>query len=409
MNKFSFFFLLLFSFLGTSKSYSQTLEVEFPYYAAREYYLCLLQGAGQDTIATGTLDSQGRTTISVPNSYRGIARFSVKEYGKIWNVIINGNENIKMSEPMPKENSPESETLFENSPENNFLINAMARQSKIINNYTAGKTGTYSPFLPPDQEYKTFQEEVAKSPLFAARIFEILNLLTGVGSSFEITEEQLLDEQREFVANKVDFNDLYISGFWQHTFDLWYQLASLKGQEDNSILLKESKAMLDRCDNIFIRREVTQVIIRLFSKYGKDSLLLELGTEYLTMPLNGQIAPEIETNGEYFLPKNSLIIFYETGCGNCHYELENLKAKYSFLSNDHNNLRIISIAADADKYVFEDTASKLPWTDKFCDFKGFDGENFKNYGIVGTPTFVLTDKEGIVRGRYASLKELINN
>jgi hypothetical protein len=60
---------------------------------------------------------------------------------------------------------------------------------------------------------------------------------------------------------------------------------------------------------------------------------------------------------------------------------------------------------DKCKDVFEYTASGLPWSDKFCDFKGFDGENFRNYGIVGTPTFILTDDGGIVRGRYARLSE----
>jgi len=49
----------------------------------------------------------------------------------------------------------------------------------------------------------------------------------------------------------------------------------------------------------------------------------------------------------------------------------------------------------------------LQWADKLCDYKGFDGDNFRNYGIVGTPTYILIDKERIIRGRYVQLRELI--
>ena len=404
--------LLLLLLLLPCSVQAQTIEVELPYYAGREYYLCLLQGTRQDTIATGELNAKGKATINFPQSYRGVGRLTIREYGRLRNIILNGEERILVSEA----DSLEAETVFTYSPENSFLIEAMAKQNRIINDYYRAANGEAEPFMifaSPQQrmqavenEYQAFRKEVADSPLYAARVLEILNLLTGVGSSFTISEQELLEEQRGFVVNKVGFDDLYTSGFWQQTLEAWVQITS----QDDSLLLANARHMLDRCGNdIPIRREVTQAIIRLFSKYGKDNLLAELGTEYLTMPLNGQPAPEIIAGDTSFLPKSSLIIFYETGCGNCHNELENLKAKYSFLSNEHNGLRVISIAADTGKEVHEETSAKLPWADKFCDFNGFDGDNFKNYGIVGTPTYILTDKEGIVRGRYAQLKELIKD
>jgi hypothetical protein len=393
---------------------AQTIEVRLPYYAARDYYFCLLKGARQDTVATGVLDDYGRATIDLSGkypAYRGVGRFSVKEYGKLWNIVINGNEKIVMSEPEKQE----AETSFENSPENTFLINSFARQGKIISDYNEAANSPQSQsfvLTSPEQhmqrienEYKAFGKEVKDSPLYAARIMEILSCLIG-DSSFDISQDDMLKEQREFVVHKVNFNDLYTSGFWQPAIELWFQTTSLNEQTNDSLLLSDSRYMLNRCDNIPVRRELTQTIIRLFSKYGKDSLLAELGTEYLTMPLNGQLAPQIATAEGFFLPQNSLIIFYETGCGNCHYELEKLKGKYRLLTDNH--IRVISIAADTDQDVFEETAHALPWTDKICDFKSFAGDNFKNYGIVGTPTYILTDAEGIVRGRYAQLKELLN-
>ncbi|MDR2005371.1 MAG: hypothetical protein LBQ74_20295 [Prevotella sp.] len=395
--------------LFSSISFAQSVSVRLPYYAGRDYYFCLPEGAKQDTIARGKLDAGGRTFVTLPRNYRGVGRLSIKEYGKIWNIVINGNEQVLMSEP----DTREAETTFEGSPENRFLLDALARQNKIISQYVevSGRPQNQSPsyvLAPPEQrmqaldnEYRIFRKEIGNSPLYAARIVEILNCLSGTGSSFNVSQEGILEELRDFIVGKVDFGDLYTSGFWQPVFEVWVQTSS-----NDSLLLNDARHMIDRCGNdIFIRREVTQAIIRLFSKYAKDTLLAELGTEYLTMPLNGQPAPEIVTAKGSYLPKNSLIVFYETGCGNCHNELETLKRKYDLLTN--NSIRIISIAADADRGVFVETATGFPWADKLCDFKGFDGENFRNYGIVGTPTYILTDKDGIVRGRYAQLRELL--
>ncbi|GHU62921.1 hypothetical protein FACS1894160_0650 [Bacteroidia bacterium] len=393
-------------------SLAQSVSIRLPFYAGHEYYFCLPEGAKQDTIATGKLDAGGRASVTLPENYRGTGRFSIRGYGKIWNIVINGNEQVGVSEP----DAEEAEATFVGSPENSYLLNALARQNKIISEYAevSSRRQNQSPsfvLAPPEQrmqaldnEYKAFRKEINDSPLYAARVIEILNLLSGVGSAFSITEDNLLKEQREFVVRKVDFNDLYTSGFWQPAFEVWVQITST----NDSLLLSDARHILDRCGNdIHIRREVTQAIIRLFTKYAKDNLLVELGTEYLTMPLNGQPAPQIATGDSSIVPKLSLILFYETGCGNCHYELETLKSKYKLLMD--NNIRVISIAADMDKDVFEETATGLPWADKFCDFKGFDGDNFRNYGIVGTPTYILTDSEGIVRGRYAQLKELLKD
>jgi hypothetical protein len=393
-------------------SFAQSVSVRLPYYAGRDYYFCLLEGNKQDTIATGELDAAGKASITLPRNYKGVGRFSVREYGKIWNIVINGKEQISMSEPETRD----AEATFTGSPENSFLLDAIARQKRIITEYAEVENQLQNqtlsfPLAPPEQrlqkienEYQVLRKEINDSPLLAARIMEILNNLSGAASSFKISQNDLLEEQREFIVDKVDFNALFNSGFWQLSLETWMQTNSA----NDTLLLSNSRQMLDRCSNdIYIRRELTQAIIRLFSRYAKDNLLVELGTEYLTMPLNGQPAPLIAVNDSLFVPKNSLIIFYETNCGNCHYELEALKRKYNLLKD--NKIRIISIAADVDKDVFESTATDFPWTDKICDFKGFDGDNFRNYGIVGTPTFILTDAEGIVRGRYAQMKELIKD
>jgi hypothetical protein len=67
---------------------------------------------------------------------------------------------------------------------------------------------------------------------------------------------------------------------------------------------------------------------------------------------------------------------------------------------------VISVSADLDKETTEKTSNVFPWKEKICDYKGFEGVNFENYGIVGTPTIFVTDKEGTITGRYARLADM---
>lgn len=394
---------------------AQKIELHIPFSGGSNYSLCLMRGTWQDTISSGTLSAQGKCTITLPGkyaSYRGVAKLSVDDYRQTINMIINGEDIIRINE-VPGSNR---EVSFESSPENNFINDVTTRQRHILEKYgfiNAGLSifGIHDLFYPQlqsertvlENNYRDLQTEIAGSPLYAARLTEILNCLAGAGSALHTDPDSLFIEQRLFITRKLDFGDLYTSGFFQPVLELWYQTTSAS----DSLLLSDSRYMLNRISDIAIRRELTGSIIRLFSKFGKDSLMAELGTEYLTIPLNGQQAPALINNGNSFLPQNSLIVFYETGCGSCHKELEILKGKYKLLTD--NGIRVISIAADTDKEVFVSTSSAFPWADKLCDYEGFDGHNFRNYGIVGTPTFVLTDKEGIVRGRYAQIKELLTN
>jgi thioredoxin-related protein len=70
-------------------------------------------------------------------------------------------------------------------------------------------------------------------------------------------------------------------------------------------------------------------------------------------------------------------------------------------------VRLISISADTDYQVFENTALGHPWADKYCDERGMSGPNFKRYGVVGTPTMFLLDKQGQILLRTADLTEVL--
>ena len=402
-------YILLF-FISTL-SFSQTIKLDIPTAYYMQYHLALNQGNLLDTIAVGRFDEKGRATFSIPevyHSYRGVGKLTVTGLdGLRTNVIINGEDSITIKEG-------ENYVLTALSTENYCLMDANKEMGKIMSDYNmaVAQVAPGAPAFGMNQfkvydlqaNYKQFWKEINNSPLYASRILELSACIRGIAKDFNTPNDSIVVQQHRYITDTVDFDELYTSGFWQMALDAWRR----SGNDNDSLLVADARTMIDRTgDNRFLRRELTESLIRDFIRYGKDNLLVDLGTDYLTIPINGVQAPEIVVGDSTFVPKLSLILFYETGCGNCHNQLHQLKLKYNFLSNEHNRIRVITISADTDKDVNEDTASSFPWKDNICNLKGFNDPNFRNYGIMGTPTFILTDEEGIVRGRYAQLSEFL--
>jgi peroxiredoxin len=253
-----------------------------------------------------------------------------------------------------------------------------------------------------EKKYADLNRQIAATPLYAGKIIKILRYLTFTASSPALPPFQTAEELKKYIVNEMNFSDLYTSGFFSAVFQVWYE-ANMNNPD--SVLVTDAKKMLQRVDDVEINRAMSQAFINILSRYARREYLIPQIVSGINFPLNEQPAPALVINGDSILPKNALILFYDSDCGNCQNELHNLAEKYNMLKN--NNIRVISIAADVDKNLFSETAQKTVWNENYCDFKGFESENFVKYGIVGTPTFILIDSNGIVRGRYAQLKELI--
>jgi hypothetical protein len=85
--------------------------------------------------------------------------------------------------------------------------------------------------------------------------------------------------------------------------------------------------------------------------------------------------------------------------------MEGLVGNYKAITKK--SIKIITIAADTDEKVFKDTSLPHPWPDKYCDFRGMNGINFKNYAVLGTPTIYLLDNKGIILSKMATVKEVL--
>ena len=101
------------------------------------------------------------------------------------------------------------------------------------------------------------------------------------------------------------------------------------------------------------------------------------------------------------------LVFYQSGCGPCEELMGQLPQYYDMLKN--NGIKVISIAADENEQQFKKTAANFPWKDKYCDYGGIKGVNFKNYAVVGTPTIYILDKNGKIEAKLASMKEIVES
>jgi hypothetical protein len=395
----------------------QTIKLDFPHFAEQAYYFYIPQGSKADTILHGALDKNGRAVLVLPKKYANYSGIGVwrltSEKGGL-DIILNGERTftIRCIDPQP---SVEKIT-YEGSIENKFDVDAYLGQQKLLVKYdlicqTAEvyKKDTLSPVFEAEKrhlekEYGDLQEKIKQSPLYASRYRQLNSILQNLPNSLTQMEAEEQHNRRvcEFITNQLDLDFLYHSNQWNNVFDYFMYLHT--ANKSDSLLLANSRALLARADNAEIREALLQKLILQYNRYSKENLLTELGLEDLLTV--GRPAPKLHLTQSSFQPRNALLFFYESGCNNCENELGQLIGNYPDLKEK--GIRVISIAADTDKEIYEANAARFPWQDKYCDFKGFASDNFRNYYVVGTPTIFGIDRNGAVTGRYARLADYFN-
>jgi thiol-disulfide isomerase/thioredoxin len=103
--------------------------------------------------------------------------------------------------------------------------------------------------------------------------------------------------------------------------------------------------------------------------------------------------------------KYTLLVFYKSGCGPCEETMQGLIDNYKEMANKE--YRIITVAADTDEQIFKNTSILYPWADKYCDFEGATGMNFKNYAVIGTPTMYVIDSVGNIESKLDTLNDVL--
>ncbi|MDR0829048.1 MAG: TlpA family protein disulfide reductase [Prevotellaceae bacterium] len=389
---------------------AQVINLNFPHFAGKEYVFALLAADQMQPVQQGVLDENGQAVIVVPKeyaNYQGIGLFRLTEGGGL-DIILNNEKafTISCTEPMPDDEN----IFYIGSQENIFLVKNYLEQEDILNKYSAMRSALeaydknnalYAVFEKEEKQqetsYNILQGNIEQSNYYAAFLRGIHNFLRGLPERLGESSNEKVENTMNFITKKLNINWLYTSNSWDNFWEEWLN----RELEDENQLLSDTKTVFSIIPTGKITDAWLNTIETLYTRYGKDSLLNAMGLDRLV----GKTAPELYDGTKQIIPKNAIVVFYDSGCGHCQTEMEQIKNHYPQLQS--RGIRVISVAADADTAAFEAYADSFQWKDKLCDYQGFEGKNFVNYGILGTPTLFWIDGNGKIGGRYAMLKDII--
>ena len=395
---------------------------------------------------------------------------ALKELNKRYNVLQERIYYIeKLIEKTPKESIFQTELQREFS----FFINVFNTFCDSVSNNFNGQpfmqlhSQLFKQVIPPDTltfdqraewiaehlfDYCNLQNPAtANIPLFSDKIRQYLYLNMPIGIASTDAIERLQKEALERLQSRCSFllpifqseeqqlrqqvlstrmDELYVSPDYHDKVNSWLSLYNPGSGRFQGMFAEDMLTVINKIQDPEVFTGFANDLLTICTQFGWDSDGVEIA-EYLSQNqsrlkdstgiirraiANGRLrsgmpAPTIVGMQDFVHEpsRGILLIFYESGCHNCESQLEELKEHYNDLQK--RGIKVISISADEDQNVFEYHSKDFLWPDKLCDLKGYLGDNFKNYGITGTPTIYIINEKGIVTGRYAKLEEtkLINN
>jgi thiol-disulfide isomerase/thioredoxin len=441
-----FFFLLFIPFSATA----QTITLEFPYFAGQTYEFTIFQGDKRIKLKEDTIAKGGKVQLTIPENYKdykGMAQWYLTNSatGGGLDLIINNEDfSVTCLDSIPKAES----IVYNNTPENIFDKSNYQKQQQLFAKHDAmlATKKAYEPksnfYKLADQEYMniikqydTYCSDLKKSPLFAAKFRQIVNLTMGIGTIITLDEKEKANNINTFITNELDFSVLYTSNHWGGIINSWVQVQTTFIKDDAK-MLSDATTILNRIKSDVVYTDFVINLTKELTKSGKDDALFALiptiknskrllrydgalnifkqdltgkAPDLSIVRYNGtkeaknQITTVIKTDD--LKSKFTLLVFYKSGCGPCEETMVGLVDNYKEMVSK--GIKIVSIAADTDEKVFKDTSLAHPWGDKYCDFEGTKGINFKNYAVIGTPTMYILDSKGIILSRLATITEVL--
>lgn len=444
--------LLVLAFLFTWPAINaQNITMEFPAFAGKTYDFIIFQGSKQETVMQDTIPANGKFTLKIPKKhapYTGMCRWLITgtaEGGGLDMAIPGydfsvsclsdkpGNDNIRFQGFDAVNELNRLNTMQQ------IILDKFETMSKAALLYNE-KDPLYVAFAKEKEvqakAYEAFQQELKKNQNFNARFLPIVNLTKGIPHRLTDDYQQKAELFNEFITQKVSFEDLYVSGHWQGIIQSWVVL-QVNVINDKNQFAKDFNLISDRLKNPVYYSDFVGKVTYYLTQYGKDEFIDAIAktvldsdkiSEYVgVMEVYrksgvGMKAPDLEIIDHVgkmedhnhstkkiatsaLDSKYSLLVFYKSGCGPCEDILRGLQGNYQNLFGK--GIKIITIAADTEELVYKNTAAQFPWKDKYCNFDGTSGSNFKNYGVIGTPTLFILDSKGIIIERIATIEQLL--
>ncbi|MBK5719406.1 TlpA family protein disulfide reductase [Dysgonomonas sp. Marseille-P4677] len=375
--------------LSSSVSNAQKINISLLQNSNKEYAFVLNKGIKQDTIQKGIVPFTGDLIINIPNNekdYVGMGSLQVKDT-KPLNVIIN-HENFSVTQDAG------GKYVFENSSENEFL-------------------------------YSIMQGGIMPAPDTSLYAFHFIDMIRYMQQLERVSQGVNLMEKakaRLYALNQLDMEKLYTSSIWYNVIDGMVKLNSsqqMLGEDMITVLkrIKSQEVFEHLADNLititqqFGLDDAFDIIVPYIQETGR--IEVPQGNMYVAFtlakvrkgveapPLEGLSLPLINSDAN-----KTLLIFYAPDCDNCHVQLDQLINLYPDLKK--RKIRIVAISSDTQNETFSRDTARFPWpnSDNLCDFKGFGGRNFINYGVMSTPTMFLLDADKKVIKRYALVGDI---
>ena len=427
---------------------AQQISLHFPHFSGKHWDFILLKGVTLDTVLSGVIPEDGRVNLYLPENHKnyvGMSRWLLREGGGIDLILNKENFSVECLSDQPNEDN----IIYKGSAENDFLHQNHREQDKLLLQYDAIRQleNAYPQDSPLhkaaieekmriEQAWDDFRTKLNASPLYAARFREIVDFTRGIGSKLQQTEAEKAADLNSLLCRQLSWDVLHTSNHWSGVIYSWVQLHS-EVLKDKATLISSARQILNRLPNPTLYTDFCEKMVTYMVKFGQDDAIAALGPEILgsgkllhtdgllaqlQSKSQGEVLPDLilldrvtrQANGQYLAtvlktgelsPVGSLIVFYQSGCGPCAQTLEDLEKHHTTFES--RRIRLVSLSADKDIAEFEQTALKIPWKDNYCDGQGFEGVNFRSYGVAGTPTLILLDPAGRQLLRTATVSEVL--
>lgn len=440
----------LFLFIAIN-SFSQSVSIDFPAFAGKTYDFIIFQGSKQETVQQDTIPANGKFTLTIPVKfapYTGMSRWLITgtaQGGGLDMAIPGHNFSVTCLSDTPDTNN----IVYTGFDAVNELNSLNTQQQQIIEKFAvvskasvlyAENKKLYKIFnkekIEQKEAFENFNKQLKSNPSFNARFLPIVNLTKGIPPHLTANEDEKAAIYNQFITKGLDFNDLYVSGHWTAIIRDWVGYQS-NTEQDTAQFVKDFKLISARITNPMQYTDFVGKLTYYLTTYGKDNYVAAIANAvvgsgkvhtyvgsmqvYIQATMGMQV-PDIvikENVGsekevklvntllktDALASKYSLLLFYQSVCGPCKQTIAALKEHYSNLVAK--GIKIVALSADIDPQVFKDSATAFPWKDTYCNLEGFNGVNFKNYAVTGTPTMFVLDSKGILIKKIATIEQLL--
>lgn len=445
--------LILIFFNFSSLIFAQSIEMYWSKFAGKTYDFVIFQGDKPLTIQQDSIPKNGKFTLLIPQKYapyRGMCRWLItgtQEGGGLDMAIDGKNFSIECHTDKPNTEN----IIFKEYNPLKGVNDLYAQQQIILDRFeTMQKAIQVFDSISPlyidfkkelkfqSKKFEEFHQKLKEDKSFIARFIPILNLSKGYATKLYDNEAEKASQFASFFANELDINELCRTGYWSTIISSWVQIHCFVLNDDKQFV-EQFTTITKSINNKEIYTDFAGKVTYYLKQYGKDDkiewiapIITKYGkiNEYvgvmevyvkamqgvkgadliITEHIGKKEAHNHKTkvlqseelaSGSY---KQSLLVFHQSGCGACEGAMQELKGVYATLKEK--GVRVITISADKGELLYKNATQDFPWQDKYADFEGLEGINFKNYAVRGTPTMILLDKKGLILETAASINQL---